>query len=401
MICKNRYRAPLAIIAMLAVQLDGGQQLLAASSQRQAEPTLATTGSAVQPIQRPVRPEGVATSSPVTGDEVFTERYPNGNIRVEREVALDAEDNYVNHGPYRLWSENGQLIAEGEFKMGARVGTWTRWASRNEAPLLNRPAFKRFAAPFLSQAAFVNGVAEGEWLIFDAQQRKCSQVSLQHGTRHGLAMIWAPDGTLIQQSTFERGMPQGDVLQLSTSTGEMAIVKRFLDGRQLVNKKTTFPRSKKPKTDTNFLAAPTAEKEADDFWNIRFATYSSEGEPLRHGEWKTWHANGQLEISGQYERDQKVGKFVNYYASGQIAAQGTYRNDKHEGDWVWWHANGQKKVSGTCREGALIGDWRWWDEGGHLAKRESHDGSKTVNSSDDEYPMRLGQRGKNQASSQK
>ena len=58
--------------------------------------------------------------------------------------------------------------------MAARVGIWTRWADRKESPFLSQPPLNKFDAPFLSQASFVNGVLDGEWLIFDAKQRKCS-----------------------------------------------------------------------------------------------------------------------------------------------------------------------------------------------------------------------------------
>jgi hypothetical protein len=33
--------------------------------------------------------------------EVIKERYTDGNVKVEREVIRDAEDNYVNHGTWK------------------------------------------------------------------------------------------------------------------------------------------------------------------------------------------------------------------------------------------------------------------------------------------------------------
>ena len=35
--------------------------------------------------------------------ETFTEHYPNGNVRIQREVSLDGKGNYVNHGSWKMW----------------------------------------------------------------------------------------------------------------------------------------------------------------------------------------------------------------------------------------------------------------------------------------------------------
>ena len=381
-----------SLFALLASQLTLADALQAAPARR-GVPSLATAKkqeSQAEAIRRPVRPEGVDTHTPVAGEEIFIERYDDGSVRIEREVALDEEGNYVNHGPYRMWTRDGKLIAEGDYEMGARVGIWTRWADRKESPLLSQTPFKSFKAPFLSQLGFINGVADGEWLIFDADQRKVSQISLVDGTRHGLALLWAPDGTLLRQSSFENGLPQGDVLQMNAGTKKLDRVKIFLDGREMVTKKATFPRTQQPKIEANHLAAPTVETESDDFWAIKFAEYKAEGEELKHGEWKTWHANGQLHMRGQYHRDQKVGRFVYWHPNGQIAAEGNFREDQYEGDWVWWHPNGQKAVYGTFRNGQVVDEWRWWDQAGRLTKRSLEDGSMTTQT-EENTPLNLGQ----------
>jgi antitoxin component YwqK of YwqJK toxin-antitoxin module len=370
---------------LLVAQLILTQSLQAAPSQGDRVPTPATKkrqSQRLEKLSRPVRPKRVESSQAVMGEEIFTERYPDGSVRIEREVSLDTDGNYVNHGPYRLWSRNGDLIAEGDYDMGKRVGVWTRWADRKESPLLNEPSFKKFSAPFLSQASFVDGIVDGEWLIFDANQRKCSQISIKQGKRHGLALLWTPNGNIIQQSSYENGMPQGDVLKLKGDKGVLSRVKVYLDGREVINEKTNFPRTKVTKTEANYLAAPTVQTKPDDFWNIRFATYKSDGKVLRHGEWKTWRTDGKLQLSGQYARDQKVGHFVYWHTNGQISAEGEFYNDKHEGDWVWWHSNGQKAVSGSFQNGTLVDQWYWWNKSGQLTKQIRHDGTKTMLSGD-------------------
>src|SRR5262245_59309468 len=64
--------------------------------------------------------------------EVVRERYPDGKVKIERDVTVDADGNYVNHGAWRMWDDSGRLVAEGQFAMGRRSGQWSRSWSRGE-----------------------------------------------------------------------------------------------------------------------------------------------------------------------------------------------------------------------------------------------------------------------------
>ena len=335
-------------------------------------------------ITRPTRPAKMEPSQPIIGSEMFIERYDDGSVKVEREVTLDSEGNYVNHGPWRMWNQDGKLIAEGSFDHGQRSSIWTRWYDRNDSQVLTQTPFRSFKAPFLSQANFENGVMEGEWSIFDAEQRRCCQISITQGKRDGMALFWLPDGTVLQQLEYEHGVPSGDVLQLDTSTGKLAHAKTFLDGRERVTKKATYNRSRQQKLEGNFLAPTAVQTAADDFWTLQFAKYEPQGEELRHGLWQEWYPNGQLKLRGEYRLDKKVDQFTYWHSNGQKAAEGNYDADKHDGTWVWWHQNGQKSVTGKFKDGMLVDQWRWWAENGRLTGEMIHDGTKTFESFADE-----------------
>ena len=70
--------------------------------------------------------------------EVVRERYPDGKVRIERQVTLNNEGNYVNHGAWKLFSASADVIAEGQYNFGQRVGMWTRWLGRNDSPCVKR-----------------------------------------------------------------------------------------------------------------------------------------------------------------------------------------------------------------------------------------------------------------------
>ena len=211
----------------------------------------------------------VSTSGPA---ETFTERYPNGKVRIQREVALDADGNYVNHGSWKMWSTAGNVVAEGQFEMDRRIGTWTRWLDRNQSPLLQQAPFNRFKAPFLSQVTFVDGQMDGEWMIFDSEQKKCSQTSLKMGKRHGLKIIWRSNGKILRQETFENSVPVGDVLQVNAENGEPKRVATYLKGRRIVTKANNYRRSKQKQSMEMFLAPTTVVKTPDASWKMQLET---------------------------------------------------------------------------------------------------------------------------------
>ncbi len=328
-------------------------------------------------LVRPSRPAKMEPSRPILGSEVFVERFADGTIKVEREVALDAEGNYVNHGPWRLWNKAGKLLAEGSFDHGQRTSIWTRWYDRGDSTLLNQTPFRRYHAPFMSQVNYDHGLVDGEWTIFDAQQRRCCQISISQGKRHGMSLFWLPDGSVLQQSMYERGVPTGEVLQLDSKTGKLAQAKRFLNGRELITKKSTYRNARQVKYEGNFLAPTSVQSSADDFWTLQFAKYEPQGEELRHGQWREWYSNGQLKMSGQYDHRRMIGQFTYWHSNGQKAAEGDYANNKHDGTWVWWHQNGQKSVTGNFQKGLLVDQWRWWAENGKLTKQTMQDGTQT------------------------
>ena len=368
------------VVGLLAV-LFSSQFVLAAprqARQKRAEPEL--TAVKRENLVRPARPAEMEPSQPIVGSEVFVERFADGTIKTEREVTLDADGNYVNHGPWRMWNKSGRLVAEGSYHYGQRSSVWTRWYDRGDSSLLSQKPFSSFKPPFLSQATFEDGILDGEWAIFDAQQRRCCQISISQGKRHGMSLFWLPDGTVLQQSMYERGVPTGDVLQLDIKTGKLAQAKHFLNGREMITQKTNHRRSRQVQFEANYLAPTSVQTVADDFWSLQFSKYEPQGEKLRHGKWQEWFPSGQLKMSGQFDHDKRVGQFTYWHSNGQKAAEGDYLDNKHDGTWVWWHQNGQKSATGAFQNGLLVDQWRWWAENGKLSKQAMHNGSQTFES---------------------
>jgi antitoxin component YwqK of YwqJK toxin-antitoxin module len=317
--------------------------------------------------------------------EVVRERYPDGRIRIERQVTQDEQGNYVNHGAWKMLTTNGEVSAEGQYNMGQRVGLWIRWHGRNDTPVFNEFPFNRFEAPFKSQANFTDGQLDGEWLITDANDRKVMQISLKNGQRHGPAVTWLPTGKTFRQATYDQAVPVGDVLEANNKTGELTRAESYVDGRKVITRTSYHNGNKqKKKAETMYLAANTVQQSPDEYWNFRLAKYVTEGKDLKHGPSKAWFANGRPQFEGFYQLGKRSGNFTYWHENGQIAATGEYQEDRPEGIWVWWHGNGQKSAIGKYENGSLIGEWRWWNEDGKLTKQHEYDGSESITSQDED-----------------
>jgi antitoxin component YwqK of YwqJK toxin-antitoxin module len=326
----------------------------------------------------------VQTEPGVAGEvELVRERYKDGKVRIERQVALNGEGNYVNHGAWKMYSPNGDVIAEGQFSFGERIGLWTRWNSQKDSPTFNEFPFNKFKAPFMSQAHFTNGKMDGEWTISDANERKVMSIALKAGERNGPTTIFLPNGKIQSQTTYENATPVGDLLELNEKSGQLAHTATYVEGRKVVTDTKYFPGTKDKKSEIMYLAAKTTLQTPDEFWTVKLAKFASDGKDLRHGTSKTWYRGGKPETDGFYQYGKRAGTFTYWHENGQVAATGEYRDDLAEGTWVWWHSNGQKSAIGKYQTGALIGDWRWWSEEGKLTKQQTYDGTEKVTTQDE------------------
>jgi len=310
--------------------------------------------------------------------ELVRERYLDGKVKIERQVTLNGDGNYVNHGAWKMYSPTGDVIAEGQYTFGERTGLWTRWIGRKDSTIFNEQPYKEFKAPFMSQAQFTDGKMDGDWVVTDANDRKVMMISFKAGLRNGPATTWLPNGKVLRQFTYQDSIPVGDLLEINPKTGELARTATYEEGRKVVTKTTYFPRTKQKQSESMYLAAKTIETSADDFWTLKLAKYGAEGADMRHGTAKTWYANGKQEQDGSYEYGKKAGTFTYWHENGQLAATGEYKDDLAEGTWVWWHENGQKSAVGKYTKGALIGEWRWWDEAGKLTKSQTYTGTESA-----------------------
>jgi antitoxin component YwqK of YwqJK toxin-antitoxin module len=299
--------------------------------------------------------------------ESIKERFPNGTVKIERSVTQDAQGNYVNHGAWKEWDQQGNLVAQGQYEYGNRVGTWIRWyRSVTEAKLLTAMPYKQFAGPFISQATFANDQIDGVWTIYDGKTRKISQWSFAEGKRNGPSIWWYPNGKKMREAHFERGDMDGEYLEWNPD-GSVKTKENYEGGRKLALK-TSYYTGNVKKSEGMYLFAKDVEHTPDDWWTCKLLTTVKSGKDEKHGPWQSWFTNGGKQLEGNYEHDLQVGQFTWWHSNGQKALQGTFKHGKQDGTWTWWHANGQKSIEGQYATGNPTGRWTWWKEDGRVVQ---------------------------------
>jgi antitoxin component YwqK of YwqJK toxin-antitoxin module len=61
---------------------------------------------------------------------------------------------------------------------------------------------------------------------------------------------------------------------------------------------------------------------------------------IRHGLFRAYHPNGELQSEGFYLDGNEHGPWKDYHQNGQMAARGEYENGQEVGVWEYWNEHG-------------------------------------------------------------
>lgn len=290
-----------------------------------------------------------AESSENANTEIVTRRYDNGAVRLTRSVTLDSNQNFVDHGPFKWFAEDGAPVAVGNHHMGLRHGEWLRRYGREDAPLFKLEPYAWFEAPFFSQVKFKNGQMDGVWVIMDSRDRLVSEIQLVEAKRDGVARWYYPDGSVLRESNYKNGVLHG-AHQVWDNQRKLVVDQKFDNGQRKSLKTEYYENgSKIVQSEVGLLHPKSDLVESDDWWNAKFAVYEENGEVKQHGPYTFYFPNGQIQARGEFDGDLQIRK------------------------WHWWHENGMRAISGQFEDGNPVSVWHWWSEDGALAKTKDYD----------------------------
>ena len=87
---------------------------------------------------------------------------------------------------------------------------------------------------------------------------------------------------------------------------------------------------------------------------------------LKHGEFRIYSEEGNIEIQGQLDSNRNVGKWQYFYPNGEIESEGYFNLDRPNGKWIWNYSDGKKKEEGEYIDGNRVGMWYQYDNDGKI-----------------------------------
>ncbi len=302
-------------------------------------------------------------------NETVRERFSNGKIRIERQVALDQIGNYVNHGSYQEFNLSGEIICVGQYDMGRRQGNWMRNCSAKDSKMFEAYPYTELKAPFKSSVEFRNDKMNGSWVIEDDQGQVACQISLADGVRHGQYAIFHPAGEIYFQAEYQSGLLNGNLI-VKDAQGKVTRQETCADGQKTTREVEQFSTGKAAGENQQIMSeiqhlTPRHELVEPDNWDTTtYAVYRDKGERIKHGPFSYYFENGQLKSKGSYLKGVLNGDFESWYSNGQRETIGSYAQGLQQGNWVWWHDNGMRKTVASYADGKLVGISMAWREDG-------------------------------------
>jgi antitoxin component YwqK of YwqJK toxin-antitoxin module len=185
-------------------------------------------------------PEQV-TEPTIMRHETNTEKFKDGKVRIERQIAFFSDNHFEADGAYKEYYPNGQLFVEGTYSRGRQHGEWTFYFDNGK---LNRKAIYKEGKPdgprdvlradgtLSSKRGFADGLRDGDWITYDASGKNpTAEEHYVKGKPDGVWKYWYPNGKQARQITLKEGKKHGVYTEWDDK-GEKRLEANFADDKQ-------------------------------------------------------------------------------------------------------------------------------------------------------------------------
>lgn len=125
--------------------------------------------------------------------EIVEEDWPDGKIRLRRQVLRNPDGTLVNHGTYARWYPDARKEYEATFVQGKKHGIATLWHKNGRK---------------WTEEHYVHGQKHGVRRIWDENGVKRKEERHLDGKPHGVWTLWDKNGKIKWQGSFEHGKPK-------------------------------------------------------------------------------------------------------------------------------------------------------------------------------------------------
>jgi len=140
-------------------------------------------------------PEPVPPPTVVQRQKAVENQYPDGTLRIQRDLLKLSNDRIVNDGTFIEFYRDGQKFTEGTYKMGIHSGTWKFWHANGQ---------------LCKSTTFKNGLPDGQWDVFRIDGSRRTSKSYSGGKRDGKWIRYFEDGeNILAEELYEMGKLHG------------------------------------------------------------------------------------------------------------------------------------------------------------------------------------------------
>ncbi len=144
---------------------------------RQGDRTVSADQVAHQPVEKP---------------EVVEEFWPDGQLRLRKQILLKPDGTSVNHGTYTRWHNNGRKEYEATYDHAKLHGVEIAWHKNGQK---------------WTEQHYDHGPRHGVRRNWDEQGRLRGEEHYVKDRPHGTWTIWKGDGSIKWQGKYDHGTP--------------------------------------------------------------------------------------------------------------------------------------------------------------------------------------------------
>ena len=199
----------------------------------------------------------------------------------------------------------------------------------------------------------VNGLADGDFFIYNEQELVLAQHQMQQGKLNGLSKQYYDDGKLQSEILTENGKENGLAKQYYQN-GNLQSEVIFKDGQPegLIKQYYETGELEKEQTIKNGKFEGPVKQYYEDGTLKTDAVYNK---GKLNGIYKQYYETGELQFETSFKDGQETGIQKEFYTNGSIKAERPYKNDKLNGTVKIYNEDGTIEKEQKFKDGKALG----------------------------------------------
>lgn len=245
----------------------------------------------------------------------------------------------INHGVYRKYNRNGDILESGQYWWGAKVGEWQYYnedGTFKELETYEQP--NRLTDRFTTlqpngmvaiEGSLKNGQPDGEWKSYQGKTiRKTAE--FKDGKLDGWVRSYRSDGYVYQRYTYKNGVKDGEAVSFAGKGNIRTQIGHYKNDHKIDEWKEYF---------------------SNDNRSMKAKMFFNEDGHLTDA-YQSFYENGMPNLKCNYINGMYDGLYQKYNKDGLLIEQGHYRKGQKIG--VWKRYLKRKKWYSICDFGTYI-----------------------------------------------